>query len=365
MPNGLTKLFSRQRNVDSPTFQCPLNKGVVDVEVVSFFPGNRLQDRQPVTGATATLSGGTSQRDPGRSTASGHYRFDPVSPGTYTVTITLTPALIEEMDPTGIAMSLPQAIVGGVTTPYLFEFPGYWIEFQIKDSRNTPLQNVSWKLDHRPPAGAFAFKEAGVTGADGLVHRCRVKQGRYRLSVRSLSNPVWSQTKALVGEPVRMTVDVTGLDTDVTGQIEVLDANDLNTVLFQTSATAPDATHLSAEWKPTRQQLDGLAHSQVVFRATYARATVISAPLTVATKEALQAKVTDGSAFSTRVDFRFTDGSLFTVHLLGGKGDLEIPWRQSVARVDFPAEDGLRVKMGAAVAGAERSVFVPFLADVT
>jgi len=60
---------------------------VVDVEVVSFFPGNRLQDRQPVTGATATLSGGTSQRDPGRSTASGHYRFDPVSPGTYTADI--------------------------------------------------------------------------------------------------------------------------------------------------------------------------------------------------------------------------------------------------------------------------------------
>lgn len=365
MPNGLTRLFSRQRSVDSPTFQCPLNKGVVDVEVVSFLPGNRLQDRQPVVGATATLSGGTSQRDPGRSTGSGHYRFDPVSPGNYTVTITLSPAHIEEMDPTGIAMNLQQAIVGGVTTPYLFEFPGYWIEFQLKDSRNTPLQNVSWKLDHRPVGGAFAFKEAGTTGADGLVHRCRVKQGRYRLSVRSLSNPVWSRTRAVIGEPIRMTVDVTGLDTDVTGQIEVLDAQDLNTVLFQTAAPAPDATHLSAEWKPARGQLDALAHSQVVFRATYARATVLSAPLSVVTKEPLQAKVTDGGAFSTQMNFRFTDGSTYTVHLQGGKGDLEIPWRQSVTRIEFPTEDGLRVKMGAALAGAERSVFVPFLSDVT
>jgi hypothetical protein len=162
-----------------------------------------------------------------------------------------------------------------------------------------------------------------------------------------------------------MTVDATGLDTDVTGQIEVLDALDLGTVLFQASAIAPDATHLSAEWKPTRQQLDALTHSQVVFRATYARAVVISPPLAVVTKEPLNAKVTDGSAFSTRLDFRFTDGTAATVHLQGGKGELEIPWRQSVARIDLPTEDGLRVKMGAPLAGTERSVFVPFMSDVT
>jgi hypothetical protein len=161
-----------------------------------------------------------------------------------------------------------------------------------------------------------------------------------------------------------MTVDATGVDTDVTGRFEVLDALDLNTVLYQTNATAPNATQLSAQWKPTRQQLDALTHSRVVFRATYARAMAISAPLSVVTTEALQAKVTDGNAFSTRVDFRFTDGSVFTVHLQNGKGDLELPWRQSVARIEFPAEDGLRVKLGAGVAGPERSVSVPFIGDV-
>ena len=114
MPNGLARLFSRQRAVDSPTFQCPLQKAVIQVETYSHHPDDRLQERQP-EGGIEVRAAGLSAPSPGKTTA-GRWRFKPVpAPNSYTVSYLLTPKQQAVFDHANTPNGIAKPMAGGQT----------------------------------------------------------------------------------------------------------------------------------------------------------------------------------------------------------------------------------------------------------
>jgi hypothetical protein len=375
MASSIFSIFSRTRAVDQPAFQCPQNKGVIEVEVIHHYPGDRNRERQPVEKATATVSGGISARDPRDTKANGKYRFDPVSPANYTVTITFTAEQAEKFDTNAINPGLAQTlqITGGNTTNYLFEVPGYYIEYLVRDGTNpgnnppgNPLANVGWLLEFRAQgANAFERMESGVSAANGRIYRYPVKRGRYKLTLRTLTNPQWSANRAVVGTAIEMTARVTGAEPGVNGRMEVLDPFDLATVLQSiptTTRAGVGGPVIAATWTPAEGRLNPLRHGQVVFRAIYETASVISAPLPLFRPEKIQSRTTTGANADMQIKLNFSGGGSVQVTAAGGRADVEIPWAETVTRISFPQEYGLRVQ--AEGVGTTGSVAVPAMDDI-
>jgi len=364
MASSFGGLFSRQRKVDDPTYACPLNKGIIEAELVHHHPADRMRERGGLAGAKASVTGGKS----GKTQGNGKYKFDPVTPGNYTVNIDGTTEQEELYDFASILPGAAQAQAVGqqATVNYLFEVPGYWVEFVVQDNVPRPLSGVSWVLDHRPPNKVFKKLDTGVTGADGKIYRYPTKRGRYRLSVRALTAPTWSAARAFIGTEITLQADLDGEDPDVTGRIEILDAFELTTVLQTLSAKVKDggATGriLVADWKPAAKSLANLKHSQIVFRGVYGTANIISDPLTLFQEEKVESKDTKGKNTDVNVTLHFSGGGQSTKTTVAGKADIEIPWPETISRISFPAELGILVEADGA--GTKRSIIVPRAEDI-
>lgn len=363
MPNGLARLFSRQRAVDSPTFQCPLQKAVIQVETYSHHPDDRLQERQP-EGGIEVRAAGLSAPSPGKTTA-GRWRFKPVpAPNSYTVSYLLTPKQQAVFDHANTQNGIAKPMAGGQTEQWLFEFPFFWVEYLIHDSLAQPLAQVSWRLDHQPPGGAFDKLERGETAADGRLYRPRIERGRYKLDLHTLANPGWSTPNVVIGESTQLSADLTGEDDEVQGHFDIMDANALGAGVHRLRARVEGGNRLVADWTPSESQCAGLRSANIAFRAEYGRAKLYSAPIVLVKKQPVRAKDPTGANVQPLVDFHFSGGGHLQLNLAGGSGVLEVPWTESVIRIGFPHEDDLLVEVKGA-ANAKRHLHLPALNDAT
>ncbi|HEX5432463.1 MAG TPA: carboxypeptidase-like regulatory domain-containing protein, partial [Bryobacteraceae bacterium] len=230
MPKNPFKALPGSKKLNSPVSMCPLNKAEIDVEVYWYDPRVGMHPRHPLEGVNLTVAG-PSKTKPATTPASGKWRYQPLTPGPYTVTATFPPDLDERYDVTGVA-PITKTLGAAQTRTVVFLVPATWVEFIVHDTAARPLPNLSWTLERRPAAGGnFARYDSGVTPADGKVLRLGVRTGRHRFTIRQLSNPQWPGPEAVIGETAALTTDVSGYEAGEAGVFQIIDALNPGTVL--------------------------------------------------------------------------------------------------------------------------------------
>jgi hypothetical protein len=339
-----------KRNINDPTVTCPLAQGVVHVHVVAHRAGTVAPLRNVAT-VDATVSGG-SNAGPTPTGADGRRGFGLFPAGVgHTVTIAFPPNIADRYDVANVVPGLAQTqnLNPGAPTLYTFAVPWHWIEFHVRDSQNRPHANIPYKLRHRPPLGAvWTLMEASSTPANGNVVKDETPDGRYKLSIPVLSNPVWTNAIVQTGTAEPLTVNVTGLEPGDQGVFEIVDAFDdmkvLHTLPAQVSLVgAGPNLQMHVQWTPSANHLGALTHSRIAFKAKCGGAETLSDARTVVNFETLYVRTPAGAPLVRTVAVHFSGGSTSTVNSINGQAFLYRPWKEHIVRIDLTALQHWRI----------------------
>ncbi len=345
MPNPF-KAKPGSKKLNDPVAQCPLTKAEIRIEVYGIDPRGQ-EPRKAIEGVDLTVTGATAT-NPAKTPANGQWRYQPLTPGPYTVTPTFAPDLDERYDVTAVAAQVKTPAAGGVETA-VFLVPWTWVEFIVKDTGLQTLPNIDWILERRPAiGGAFKKYDSGTTAADGKVYRKGVRTGTHRFTVKELSNPAWSATEAVIGEEIILTASTDGFEEGDAGVFEILNAYNVRTILEIVNAKVKDAAGtltLEAKWKPKESSFANLKHSQIAFRAKCGNAVAYSAAVPLLKPESVKFDNNQGAVVDRQVELYFSGGTQRIITTVRGKVDLKVPWAESLLAVKFPGLTAARVKI--------------------
>ena len=355
MPRNPFKPLPGSKKLNSPASICPLTKAELGVEVKWHDPRVGLAPANPLSGVKINVAGPTNTA-PATTGGAGTWRYQPLSAGNYTVTLTFPSDLDERYDITGVNPA-GETLAAGDNKTVAFNVPANWVEFIVQDTANRALPNLRWTLERHPAGGGnFDRYDKGATPNDGKVFRIEVLNGRHRFSIRELSNPTWSATEAILDEKITLKVTAIGYEAGETGTFEIVDPLNPGPVLDTVSSRVKAVGagfEMEASWKPAEGRFANLKHGRIQFRATSEQVSVYSAPLPLLKKEKLKFADESGTAVNRQVTAYFTGGTNVTVTTAKGEAELQIPWGESLLALGFPGLASARVKMeGAAVDGA-------------
>jgi hypothetical protein len=338
------------KKLNDPASICPLGKAQILVEVYAVDPLNILP-RQGIAGVGIAVTGGPTQTTAATTPASGQWRYQPLNPGGYTVTATFPPPDLNVLyDISGVA-PIGKNLVAGDAQTAVYLVPSTYTEFIIQDTANQTLPNIPWQLARSPlTGGPFVQYDTGTTGADGKVFRRDVKTGTHKLTVKTLTNPVWSAASAVIDTEITLQAVTDGFAAGDAGTFEILDGRNVNTVLLTVNGAVKMTAgllRLEAKWKPAAGPFANLNHCRIMFRAKAATAVAYSAPISLLKEETVKFEDNKGRAVDRQVRLYFSDGTDQTVTTVKGKVDLQIPWGDILLAVKLPALTAARVKINA------------------
>jgi hypothetical protein len=344
MGDWLTGVIAR-KNIDDPAVQCPLHQGAANVEVLSYRPPH-LVPTKPVSGASIAVSRTNVAPQNANTASNGRKGFGPFPsvPSACTVTIGFPGALQAKYDWANAQPGLADTknLIPGGAVIFTFLVPCHWIEFNVRDSQNRPLENIPYKLKHRPtPVDPWALLEEKKTPATGDVVKEETPVGRYKLSIPEVLNPTWSNPDIKTGAVQTLSVDVNGVEVGDAGQFEIVDAFDDAKVSHTLQATVSlvgngPALEMRVNWTPAAGDLSALTQSQIAFKAKCGGAEAISEQRRVAAMQTIRVETPQGADIVTQVDVRFSGGTTATATSLNGTLIIYVPLNEKIVQVNLP-----------------------------
>lgn len=347
MPNPF-KATPGSKKLNEPTSTCPNNKCEVDVEVYGIDPRN-VEPQAPIEGVDITVTGPTATK-PAQTPANGKWRYQPLTPGNYSVSLNFPSDLDERYDLSALAAIQKNPVAGGVETA-VFLVPWVWVEFIAVDTAPAPqtLANLDWILERRPTlGGVFKKYDSGTTAADGKVYRKHILTGAHQFTIKDLSAPAWSATEAVIGTEMTLSATADGFAVGDAGMFEILDAYNITNVLEMVNAKVKNTNgtlQLEANWKPKESTFANLKHCNIAFRATAGKAVVYSITVPLLKPETVKFADNRGANVDRQVDLLFSGGTQRSVTTAAGKIDFNAPWGESLISVRLPGLTAARVKV--------------------
>jgi hypothetical protein len=321
--------------------ECPKGKGALVAEVLTYKSGFKRSKHEPLSGVKVKFDEATKSPDQttggsGRTTV-----LNGLDPGSYTVSLEFTPEMKELYDVPGSTTQIAKDVKKGKTTPYPFEVPWFWIEYQVQyDGTKTFVPGIDYVLRHKKPDPADSPWTQNAAGTTGLSKegKDKVPRGRYQLDLKLVYEPVWGDPHVEIDKAIEIKAAVSGFDVGTAGSIQIVDAHTLapalHTIAVQVAKSADNSRReLKTTWTPTKEQLKDLKSAKIAFRAAVGASFVFSEPETVYIKEKYQVVDGDGNNLSTTIDLYFSGGHSESKQAEGGQTDVLVPWNETVARV--------------------------------
>jgi len=355
MPNPF-KSKPGSKKLNDPVSQCPLNKAEIRIEVYGIDPRGQ-EPRRPIAGVDVDVNGATATKA-AKTPANGQWRYQPLTPGPYTVTAGFPSDLDERYDITNVAAQVKTPAAGGSETA-VFLVPWTWVEFIVKDTALQTLANIDWKLARQPMAGGvFTKYDSGITVADGKVYRKEVRTGTHEFTVKDLTMPQWSATEAVIGEEIVLSARTDGFEAGDVGSFEIVDAYNVVTILEILGGKVKSTggfLQLEAKWKPKESSFTNLKQSRIMFRASAGKAVTYSGEVPLLKNEVLKFEDQKGHAMDRQFDLYFSGGTHRAITTVSGKADVQVPWGETLLWAKFP---GLTVAQVKVEAGANTGAIV-------
>ena len=298
---------------------------------------------------------GTTAAESKRTDNSGQALFEQLVPGTYKVSITIEEP--EEafyiLDP--LPEPLEQDVQPGEPKVYRFEVPYVYVEFEITyEDTDEPVTEIGYILKWKKPGeDTWEDPDEGTDKEwtrnsghikEGKVYEKYVRKGSYQLSLDSISEAAWGDQTVKLDESVTLTASVSGFEMETEGVFEIFDAHNLEQVLHTIKANVNE-DELKASWEPAKEHLEELKSGIVVFRAKVGEAQAFSPAVPVMAKQEFELKDDEDGDIDTELVLRFSGGHEAEVTSASGKVEVEVPWGQTLSRIDLPGQKGTRVKL--------------------
>jgi len=343
--------MSNGRSLTDPVGGCSKGTGSLIAEVMTYRQGAAKPKKTALANVDVAISGLT-QKPPQKTAGNGRTTpFSGLTPGAYTVTVSGSGTMKDTYDFDNGMTSSTKEVKKGKTQSYYFEVPWFWLEHEVKyPDGKTFVEGVDWVLYHKSPSGQTDFTQHSTgTTAGSTISLDKIPQGQYKLLLKVVYDPSADAAEAVIGTPITLKAKISGFDVGTAGTIDICDAHAPGTALKTLNGSVSEnqagQRELAISWTPAKADLADLKSGRIVFRPTVQGKSVISAPLPMLNKETYQVVDQDGANLTTNITIRFSGGHIVDERAVNGTVDIVYPWNQTVARMNFPGQNGTRISL--------------------
>lgn len=155
----------------------------------------------------------------------------------------------------------------------------HWVQFIICNHFGERLSDIEYSF--QAPDGGEPKK--GKL-AKGKVFEEKVAKGTYKLNLKLLSNPTWSDDEVKIDQMIKLSATANLFDAGSKGKFEIFDAFNLSGDALESIDAEVNGDKLEAEWTPTEDKLKEISGGKIQFIASVEKSQLISTPIQVKIK---------------------------------------------------------------------------------